>query len=345
MLSKTGRRVDLPPALLLCVGGLAGLVGGSSPCAQAQAVHRPATTEAPARAVSEDEKAIRALDDAFVREYNQGDSKALAARFTEDAEVVEANGDRYQGRALIERSFADTFKAGKGAKIAFDIDSIRLLSPDAAKEEGRSIITPPQGAPVTRRYTVLYVKRGGSWLIASVREEPEPLVRAHDRLKDLDWMVGDWVDEGSDAVVHVNCRWSEDQNFLIRSFSVRRSGKPVLTVTQRIGWDPQAKQIRSWEFDSEGGFGEGRWSRDGTRWIVKHSGVRPDGATASATNFMVQERPDLVRWVSTDRVVGDEPVEDDIAYVLVRVPPPPAQADPGQAPTRANTPNQSRIPR
>src|SRR5438270_13780731 len=96
-----------------------------------------------------------------------------------------------------------------------------------------------------------------------------------------------------------------------------------MTVSQRIGWDPLARQIRAWEFDSEGGFGEGKWSRDGERWVVKHTGVRPEGTTASATNAMDRERPDLVRWVSTDRVVGDESVPEDDAYVLVRVPPPP----------------------
>src|SRR4051812_29992062 len=95
------------------------------------------------------------------------------------------------------------------------------------------------------------------------------------------------------------------RNFLIRSFTVKRLGKPVMTVTQRIGWDPLARRFRSWEFDSEGGFGEGTWSRDGDRWVVKHTGVRPEGTTASATNILSRQRPDLVHWVSTDRVLGD----------------------------------------
>ena len=119
------------------------------------------------------------------------------------------------------------------------------------------MITPVKGARQVRPYTVLFVKRDGRWLISSVREEPDPLVSPHDRLKDLEWMVGDWVDEGPDSEVRLNCRWSEDGNFLIRSFTVKQQGKPVMTVSQRIGWDPLARQIRSWEFDSEGGFGEG----------------------------------------------------------------------------------------
>ncbi|MDR3638531.1 MAG: SgcJ/EcaC family oxidoreductase [Isosphaeraceae bacterium] len=320
---------------------------GTRPHAQRSqsAAEKPGTKEAASPAQSEDERAIRALDEAFVREYNSGDSKALAAHFTEDAEVVEANDDRYEGRAVIERSFADTFAAAKGAKIAFEIDSIRLLSPDAAKEEGRSLVTPPQGAPVARRYTVLYVKRGGQWLIAGVREEADPFSRPHDRLKDLEWLVGDWIDEGSDAVVRVHCGWSEDANFLIRTFTVKRQGKPVLSVTQRIGWDPLAKQVRSWEFDSEGGFGEGAWSRHDGRWVVKYKGVRPEGTTASATHTMSRERPDLVRWVATDRVVGDESLADDASYLLVRIPPPPPGSRPEPAPASTTNPATTRSPR
>ena len=41
--------------------------------------------------------------------------------------------------------------------------------------------------------------------------------------------------------------------------------------TQRIGWDPVAGQFRSWDFDSQGGYSEGLWSRDGDRWIIKMS--------------------------------------------------------------------------
>jgi hypothetical protein len=154
-------------------------------------------------------------------------------------------------------------------------------------------------------------------------------------------MIGDWIDEGEDSVVRLRCQWSEDENFLFRVFTVKRQGKPVMTVTQRIGWDPVARQVRSWEFDSAGGFGEGKWSRDGERWVVKSTGVRPEGATASATNVMFRERPDLVRWSSTDRVIGEESQPDGEAYVLVRVPPPPNAGEP----YTSAFPNTTRSPR
>jgi uncharacterized protein (TIGR02246 family) len=335
---QTSRRIPGPRALASFLGALLALgvsIGPGPARSQPPPQQRPgpaATDPAEtSRGRPEDEKAIRAVDDAFVRDYNRGDSKALAAHFTDDAEAIDDEGERLQGREPIERRFAETFAASPGVKIAIEIGSIRFLSPDVAREEGHTVITPAKDARVVRPYTVLFVKRAGRWLISGVREESDPLIRPHDRLKDLEWMVGDWVDQSPESEVRVNCRWSEDGNFLIRSFAVKQRGESVMTVTQRIGWDPLARRIRSWEFDSEGGFGEGTWSRDGDRWVVKHTGVRPEGVAASSTNAMVKERTDLVRWSSTDRVLGDESIPGSNAYVMVRVPPPPRTPTTGRA--------------
>jgi uncharacterized protein (TIGR02246 family) len=266
MLSRRALRVVTPLALLILAGAIPGLNGWTRSSLARPASPRSDPRQPPPAAArpdpattnqSEDEKAIRAVDDAFVAAYNRGDSKALASRFTENAEVLQADGNHFHGRDLIERRFAETFAASPGVTIALEIAAIRLLDPSVAKEEGFTRITPAKGSPLTRTYTVLFVKRDGRWLISDVREESDPIVSPHDRLKDLEWMIGEWIDEGSDSVVRVNCHWSEDKNFLIRSFTVKSQGKPVMTVSQRIGWDPLARQIRSWEFDSEGGFGEG----------------------------------------------------------------------------------------
>jgi uncharacterized protein (TIGR02246 family) len=290
-------------------------------------------------------KEIRAFDELYVRDFNSANAKAVAARFTEDAEVIEADGLQYEGRTLIEERLAETFAASPGAKIAIEIESIRLLSPDAAKEEGRTIVTDAKGGPPAhRRYTALLVKRDGNWLLSSVREESDPTVSPHDRLQVLAWMLGDWIDEGEDSVIRVSCRWSEDGNYLMRNFTVRHEGKDVMTVTQRIGWDPVTRQIRSWEFDSQGGFGEGKWGGEGGRWVIKHTATRPDGTTISATNTMVRDGAHVVRWTSTDRFIGHEPIPDELAYAFVRVPAPPG--GPANIPAAPAAPDQNqRSPR
>ena len=69
-------------------------------------------------------------------------------------------------------------------------------------------------------------------------------------------------------------RWEEGQKFLVRKYSLQADGEPDRSGTQWIGWDPQAQQIRSWVFDSEGDFGQGQWTRAGDAWIIKSTGVR-----------------------------------------------------------------------
>jgi hypothetical protein len=55
---------------------------------------------------------------------------------------------------------------------------------------------------------------------------------------------------------------------------------------QIIGWDPVAKHIRSWTFDSDGGFSEGVWTRKDDRWMIRKTGVLADGRKASSVNIV-----------------------------------------------------------
>ena len=110
----------------------------------------------------------------------------------------------------------------------------------------------------------------------------------HERLKELEWMVGDWINESQDAVVLTTCKWADGGNFLVREFTMKTQGQPVLSGTQRIGWDPTRHQFKTWIFDTEGGFGEGYWTRNGDQWVIKAEGVRQDGQHASATNIITR---------------------------------------------------------
>ena len=117
--------------------------------------------------------------------------------------------------------------------------------------------------------------------------------------------------------------WADHKNFLIRSFEVRVTGKPALTGTQRIGWDPLTKQIKSWVFDSQGGYGDGLWMRRGNQWVIKATGVRPDGRTATATQVLTYLNNETLRWKSIDRTLGSEIRDDVDEIIMVRKPPRP----------------------
>jgi uncharacterized protein (TIGR02246 family) len=320
--------------ILLTIGGIVGLSAGfaqyvqsqSQPTKQALPASGSGQGEAKARPGADrsaDEAAIRANIAQFVKAYNAGDAKAVAALFTPDAQTVDKEGNTSEGREAITQTFAELFGAMPKKQLEVFVDSIRFLGADLAMEVGRTKETPAPGeSPEYDRYTVLHVKRDGKWQMALARDEEGPTATAHEQLQALAWLVGEWVDDDGSAVVVSSCRWSEDGNYLLQEFKLELNGRNAMNVSQRIGWDPLAKQIRSWVFDSEGGFGQSLWTRDGNDWLIKATGVRPDGTTASATNLLVRTGTDGYVWRSTDRIVADErqPV---MQVKVVRKPPQP----------------------
>jgi uncharacterized protein (TIGR02246 family) len=271
-----------------------------------------------------DEDAIRASVDAFEAAYNVHDAKAIADLFTNDAKIVTEDDDVIEGREAIEQVFAGIFEEEPASQIEVSIASVRFIGSDLAVEAGSTkTIVGPGETPEYGRYTVLHIKREGKWQMALARDtEGEPATK-HERLQPLAWLIGDWIDESPDSQVKTTYRWADNQNFILGEFSVRVGRQIAMSGTTRIGWDAMAKQIRSWTFDSEGGFVEGLWSRNGDQWTVKNSGVTDEGEAASATNIITYVSNDRATFQSHDRIRGGESMPDVEEIPIVRMPPKP----------------------
>jgi uncharacterized protein (TIGR02246 family) len=316
-----------PVSVWFCVAILAACQGSrAQEFANANKHAQPTATDAKAprsaTMPAEDAKAIAALNAAFTVAFNAGDARAAAATFTEDALVVDEHGQRTEGRENLKANLAALFVDSPRSTISIETQSLRLLGPDSAMEEGRTKITPAVGGPPQiTRFTVVYVKRDGHWLQATVRDEHALDLTAHERLKELEWLVGDWINESPESVVHTRCKWTDDQNYLVREFTMKMRGESVLSGTQRIGWDPSRHQFKTWIFDSEGGFGEGYWTRDADRWVIKTEGVRQDGKVASMTNIVTRLGKHRASWQSIDRTLGGVAIPGADEFIIVRKPP------------------------
>jgi uncharacterized protein (TIGR02246 family) len=309
---------------LALIGICPGLRAQEDPRAAAGPAAAQAPGQPPERA--EDRGAIAALDAAYAKAFNAGDAAAAAATFTEDALVVDEQGQRIEGRAHIQDQLAEGFADNPGSKVVIQTQALRFLGPDTALEEGRTIITPAVGgAPEVTRFTAVHVRRDGRWLLSTVHDELARDVTPHDRLKELEWMVGDWINESQDSVVLTTCKWADGGNFLVREFTIKMQGRPVLSGTQRIGWDPTRQQFKTWIFDTEGGFGEGYWTRMGDQWVIKAEGVRQDGLHASVTNTITRLGKDRASWRSVDRTLGGAAVPGADEFTIVRKPPEPGK--------------------
>jgi uncharacterized protein (TIGR02246 family) len=305
-----------------------------APSQQPQKAQQPQKTQQPQKAppptkvgsapgISSDEQQIRQGVIAFVKEYNAHNADAVAALFAADARMVFADGSEVNGRDEIKQAFASEFTDSPKVSCSVVVDGIRFLTPDVAVEEGSTTMFPDGETLTSRdRYTVLHLKKEGRWQMQSVRIVEEESLSAYGELAPLEWLIGDWIDEGRDEDVHATFRWDENKSFLLEEFKVVSGGEVLLKGSQRIGWDPQTKQIRSWTFDSAGGFGEATWTAAGDDWIVKARAVQPAGGNASATRRLSHVAQDRVIWTSTNRIIGDEELPD-LAVTMVRGAPQP----------------------
>ncbi len=291
------------------------------------AVDQNSESNPPSSELSADKKLIHDNIIAFRDAYNAGDADTIAALFAQDAQIITEDGDTISGREAIAQQFEQTFNDLPDVHMEIFLDSLRLLGKDLAVEVGAIRETPSAGeTPRYSRYTVLHVKRNGKWLMAMARDTRDEPPTNHERLQPLAWLVGEWLDDGGSSVVRTTCDWSPDGNFLIQEMTIQVEGQDVMHVTQRIGWDPLTKRIRSWVFDSEGGFGEGVWTRLADSWVIKSTGVRAEGVAASATNVIVPTGRDGYIWRMHDRIAGDEGLSA-LEVKVVRKPPAPADSE------------------
>jgi uncharacterized protein (TIGR02246 family) len=271
-------------------------------------------------ATAGDEKAIAKVRSAYMKAFNAGNAKALAAYWTADGEFIDAQGQSFRGRAAIQKEFAAFFAEEKGIRLEISPDSLRFVAPGVALETGTSRLTRPSGeAPSNAAYSIVHTRRDGQWKLASVREAPYAPASNYEHLRDLEWLVGKWSAKSGGKTLEFTCEWTEKRNFLIRRYSLEDADGPTHTGIQVIGWDPVLGGIRSWVFDSEGGFGSERWIRDGKRWVLEAGGVTRDGAEAESTNVLTQLDHDSFTWQSLKRSMNDVRLPDTALIKVTRV--------------------------
>jgi uncharacterized protein (TIGR02246 family) len=253
---------------------------------------------------AEDEAAIRKNADDYVAAYNNHDAQAVAAMWSPDAVYMDpSTGDAAVGREEIEKVFAGVLAELKDARLQVEVKSIDFVSPNVAIENGTATIVRPSAEPEETAYTAVNVKRDGKWLLDRISEEtpPAPPPSNYEHLKELEWMIGSWIDQDEDAAIQTDCQWTKNQNFITRSFAVAVGDQVDMAGMQIIGWDPVAKRIRSWVFDSDGGFAEGQWTRKGERWLIQQQGTAPNGSKSSAVNVITRIDADSFTWQSIHR--------------------------------------------
>lgn len=267
-----------------------------------------------------EEAAIGKAVKAYVDAYNRGDAKSLAALWSPEA-VYTNPGTQEQvvGREAIEQQFASIFQENQDTALAVSSKRIQFMSPTVALESGVATVTPPGQEPEETEYSAVYVKRDGNWLLDRVSEKLTPTTGPnYERLKELGWIIGTWVDEDDHARIETRYRWTANRNFICQMYSLTIGDQIEHSGMQLIGWDPTRRKIKSWVFDSAGGVGEAIWSKRDGAWYIYNSGTLPSGSKTSATNVITYVDDNRFTWQSMSRIADGELLPNVDEVVVVR---------------------------
>jgi uncharacterized protein (TIGR02246 family) len=267
----------------------------------------------------DDLSAIRRESQAFVEEFNRADAKAVAMLWTADGDYIDQSGRKFQGRAAIEKEYADFFSQNRGVKIRIVIDSLRVIGSDVAVEDGRAILDPvPAGTPATSKYTVVHAKIDGKWQMATVRDSRVERQSAYGNIADLEWLIGTWTAEEHGSKSESVCRWVANKSFVERSYSTTQPDCSVLSGVQIIGWNPERGCVQSWNFSADGGHAIGIWTPRERGWSAELRGMTGDGTSTTAVNLLTRLDDNTYVWQSIQRTIGGRTLPDTDEVVLKR---------------------------
>ena len=287
----------------------------------------PASAQAVAsNGASADAAAIRAAAKAYREALAKGDAAAVKAAWAADGDIVDGWGRRFQPQDVGALDGGPAAGVKPRPEFRLTETRLRFITTDVAVEDGTvDVVLPGMKNPIEGWFSALWVRSGGTWKLAGLRESERPVASNADTLEDLDWLVGEWVltvDEAAEqagagkpaagAAMEMSVRWDAGRTFLIREARVPVAAKDsadanVVEVHQRIGWDPLVRRIRSWSFSSDGSRGEATWFRDGDSWVAVQTGIMPDGRQETAVNIYSYDGRDRCVW----RILPEALAADD----------------------------------
>jgi ketosteroid isomerase-like protein len=264
---------------------------------------------------AKDEAALRQASADYVKAIERGDSTALVDYWTADGSYTDQGGHTVSIHELLAKG--DNQVRAAGARPMAANSKLRFLTGDVALEDGAWTIPGVDGSEqAIGHYTATWVRTGGRWKLDSVREtQATPAVNA-EQLASLNVFEGDWAGEANKIALRVSAKWDANRKFLRRQITMT-AGKSALTGTQYVGWDPLARQIRSWTFNDDGSYSDGAWSLQDNKWLVVSTRVLPDGTTSEAVQvYKVPDKNTLV-WKLILGAIDGQPT-DDVEVVLKR---------------------------
>jgi ketosteroid isomerase-like protein len=259
-------------------------------------------------------KEITALIQAYNQAISEGNGDALSKFWTDDAELMAPiTGEVIDGKEEILKFLSQRMAELKERNLqySFKLDKIDFPEKDKSFVEGITEVNGKKGLFFRAARKVELLKQNGQWYIDSVSDiEIPPAPPIHNKLKDMDWIIGTWKDQDDNVAITFSNSWDKFRNFILSRFTMAIYDVVAMEGMQIIGWDPIKQSLQSWVFDSDGGNGTGTWSKKGDGWEVAFNYTLSDGKKASATNIYTKVDNDHYRFASINRKVDGKALPD-----------------------------------
>lgn len=257
----------------------------------------------------------------FTAAINQHKVEALPTFWTQDASLVNpTTSEAYKGKKEITEYLQKRSQEIAQRKLSFAFTPSKITFPSQNQAVVEGVVEIKAHGQLIQRYVrrIELINQSGQWYINDVREieaMPAPPVFSH--LKELEWLIGNWKDSDQDVTITFSAKWDKFKNFIFQEFKMQIYGQQIIEGMQIIGWDPIEKRIYSWTYDSDGGFGQGVWTKKNDSWQVSLKYTFSDGSVGEATNIYSHINAQSYRYSSIDRSIDGEPI-DNISPITVQ---------------------------
>ncbi len=268
-----------------------------------------------------DETAIRNLTQSYQEAYNQQDAEKIASLWASDATYNNpVTGDFAEGREAIQKLFKGKFAQNSKRRMEVAIKGIEFPSANEAIENGIMRMTIPNEPVLQVAFKLDINKQDGKWLVNAIHEiQLQDAPSNFEHLQTLAWLVGKWEDSDDNVQILFDNEWDKYKNFLTQHFQMKIYGQDDIEGKQIIAWDSLNNRIRSWVFDSDGGFGEGTWEKINKSWYATMHFTLSDGRTASSKNVYTPVDDHSYTFASIEREVDGEILPNMNAVTVNRV--------------------------
>lgn len=257
----------------------------------------------------------------FLQKYSEAwhkhDPAVIAAMYTEDARFENEYGEVLQGREAIQKVIADSVTGDQGAELVVHIESARSLGKDVLLVRGTTSVTKDESVSESE-FSATMLKTGEQWLIADVIERAlAEVTEAESQLANLAALVGTWRPVSDSSQFETQVTMSLNGRFLTRKTKSLDEANPFTSV-EIIGYDPVNNHLKSWFFDSEGGFGEGFWREDEDKWVVHRDVTMPDGGKFSSEYRLSWEDMDHLIVETVSKSLNGQVLPNTKAFKMMR---------------------------